>query len=359
MAGKTKNKVDIDLGCGFMGRILQLKSNNRLRKSSVHSLPMKAGISKNPQQSNQGKTESKKPPNHVSKIPSPRNSFTTETLHTLKEDQKPARKSTSGHRASSAHRNNQNRRPSDAARSSTSSSSGNPSHAKVQHNHDSSDESNKQHREATGNSLELARISTSHHKDNVSKSPAKDLSPLKLTGNLLVNNSPRTSITKSMECVPKNKELNTMSSSYNNANKGVMGNIMRRNTDELAQFRSPRSRVDPEVLKGMGNEAYKQGRFEEALALYDRAIALDSNKATYHCNKSAALIALGRLVDAFVQCEEAIRLEPSYGRAHNRLATIYFRYSIITIMMIIRFWVMMWCLFCFYYFFLIELRILV
>ena len=79
----------------------------------------------------------------------------------------------------------------------------------------------------------------------------------------------------------------------------------------------------------MGNEAYKQGRFEEALTLYDRAIAVDSKKATYHCNKSAALIGLGRFLQAIVECEEAIKLEPSYGRAHTRLATIYFRYSAI------------------------------
>ncbi|KAG5121227.1 hypothetical protein JHK84_039567 [Glycine max] len=75
----------------------------------------------------------------------------------------------------------------------------------------------------------------------------------------------------------------------------------------------------------MGNEAYKQERFEEALALYDRAIVVDSKKATYHCNKNATLISLGRFLQAIVECEEAIRLEPSCGRPHNCLATIYFR----------------------------------
>ncbi|KAL1310054.1 hypothetical protein HN51_052735 [Arachis hypogaea] len=313
MAGKGKNnnnKVDVDFGCGLVGRILQLKSNNRLRKSSVHSLPLKASNNKGQQRDHKVENESNKPQIHESKTPSPRNSF-TETFHTLNDDHKQARKTTS------AYRNSQNRRPSDAARSSTSSSSGN---------------SEKQHREAIGNSLQLARINTnSHHqKENLSRSPVKDFSPLKLTGNLIVNNSPRTSVSKSMESTPKSKELNPMSSSYyNNASRGgLMGNIMRRNNDEFAaQFRSLRNNngVDPELLKGMGNEAYKQGRFEEALTLYDRAIAIDSNKATYHCNKSAALIALGRLLEAIMECEEAIKLDPSYGRAHNRLATIYFR----------------------------------
>ncbi|XP_027355729.1 TPR repeat-containing thioredoxin TTL1 [Abrus precatorius] len=305
MAGKAKNKMKLELGCGLMGRILQLKSN-RLRKSSVHSLPVKP--SNTAQHKDHAKNESKRPQNHGSKVP--KDSF-TETVPTPKVEQNPATKSPSNHRATSAYRNIQNGRPSDAARSS------------VQQNHDSNDEC-KQQKEHAGNSLELAiaRISTStsHQQNNETKSPAKDLSALKLTGNLIVNSSPRTSVTK-------NKELNSMSSSYNNnTNKGLMGNILRKSDDEFAQFRSPRnSRVDPEVFKSMGNEAYKQGRFGEALALYDRAIDLDSNKATYHCNKSAALIGLRRFPQAIVECEEAIRLEPSYGRAHTRLATIYFR----------------------------------
>ncbi|KAL2339896.1 hypothetical protein Fmac_007836 [Flemingia macrophylla] len=287
MAGKAKNKGEIKLGCGLVGRIFHLKNNNRPRKSSVHSLPLKP--CNTAQQRDQAKTEYKTPPNHETKVPS---DSTTE------------RKSTSSHRAPSALRNTQNGRPSDATRSSS------------QQSHDSGDES-KHHKE---HALVLARISTStnQQQNNETKSPAKEF-VLPITGNLLVNNSPRTNATKS-------KELNFMSGSCSYNSKGVMGNIMRKSSDEVAQFRSPRNnRVDPEVLKSMGNEAYKQGRFKEALALYDRAIALDSNKATYHCNKSAALIGLGWFLQAIAECEEAIRLEPSYERAHNRLATIYFR----------------------------------
>ncbi|KAF7816958.1 TPR repeat-containing thioredoxin TTL1-like [Senna tora] len=263
MEGKNKKKVGNELGCGFMGGIFHLRSY-WLRKSSVHSLPMRPTNS-----------ESKATP--------------TETHKTS------ARKSTSGHRRSS-----------DAARSSTSSLA----QTKIQHN-----DANKIQREPNGNSLELARISTHKQREIENKSP------LRLTGNLLVNSSPRIS----MESLPKSKDVNSVLNPHNNAGIGVMGNIMRRNGDEIAQFRSPRNRVEPEVLKTMGNEAYKQGRFEEALALYERAIAIDSNKATYRCNKSAALIGLGRLVEAIVECQEAIRLDPSYNRPFHRLATIYLR----------------------------------
>ncbi|CAN0912001.1 Inactive TPR repeat-containing thioredoxin TTL3 [Linum grandiflorum] len=85
------------------------------------------------------------------------------------------------------------------------------------------------------------------------------------------------------------------------------------------------TRMDPEQLKMMGNEDYKNGNFAEALALYEAAIAIDPNKAAYRSNKSAALTALGRILDAVFECREAIRIEPTYHRAHHRLANLYLR----------------------------------
>ncbi|KAI9106743.1 hypothetical protein K1719_022271 [Acacia pycnantha] len=277
MAAKVKTMVENDVGCGFVRRLSLLRSHLP-RKSPVHSLSLKSADNV---QSKDSIKDSKKTPNHESK--GERNIPTESNKPDL--DQKTPRKSTSDYQ------NSQNRRLSDAARSSTSSS---------------------------GNSLVLARISTSHQRDNENKATVN----LKLTGNLLGNNSPRTSVSKKVESIPKNKELSSVTNSHNNAG---MGNIMRKNSDELAQLRRQRIRIDPDVLKTEGNEAYKQGKFEEALSLYDRAIQLDSNKAIYHCNKSAALMGLGRLPEALVECEEAILLESSYTRAHHRLAAIYLR----------------------------------
>nr|GMC91296.1 inactive TPR repeat-containing thioredoxin TTL3-like [Ipomoea batatas] len=109
----------------------------------------------------------------------------------------------------------------------------------------------------------------------------------------------------------------------------VMGNVVKMNGEKAAAepslCRAISTRMDPEQLKIMGNEDYKNGRFAEALALYDAAISIDPNKASYRSNKSAALSALGRLLEAVFECREAIRIEPSYHRAHNRLATLYVR----------------------------------
>lgn len=83
--------------------------------------------------------------------------------------------------------------------------------------------------------------------------------------------------------------------------------------------------MDPETLKTMGNEDYKNGNYVEALALYDAAIAIDPKKAAYRSNKSAALAALGRILEAVFECKEAIRLEPHYHKAQHRLAYLYLR----------------------------------
>lgn len=124
------------------------------------------------------------------------------------------------------------------------------------------------------------------------------------------------------------EEANTKGGDRN----GVMGNILRKPVEKATAkgaggvlCRALSKRMEPEELKAMGNEEYKKGRFAEALALYDEAIAMDPDKASYRSNKSAALTGLGRLLEAVEECREAVRLKPSYSRAQHRLATLYHR----------------------------------
>ncbi|KAK6150428.1 hypothetical protein DH2020_015360 [Rehmannia glutinosa] len=65
-----------------------------------------------------------------------------------------------------------------------------------------------------------------------------------------------------------------------------MGNVVvKKNIDgpgkPVSLCRALSTRMDPEQLKILGNEDYKNGRFAEALALYDAAISIDPNKASY------------------------------------------------------------------------------
>ncbi|CAL4885421.1 unnamed protein product [Urochloa decumbens] len=108
-----------------------------------------------------------------------------------------------------------------------------------------------------------------------------------------------------------------------------MGNIVREakpaatGGDQLCRALS--HRTDPEKLKEMGNEEYRQGHYAEAVALYDQAIMMDARRPAYWSNKAAALAALGRLIEAVGDCKEAVRIDPAYDRAHHRLGGLYLR----------------------------------
>ncbi|VAI49231.1 unnamed protein product [Triticum turgidum subsp. durum] len=102
-----------------------------------------------------------------------------------------------------------------------------------------------------------------------------------------------------------------------------MGNIVGKPGEQLCRALS--HRTDPEKLKEMGNEEYREGHYAEAVALYDQAIIMDPTRPAYWSNKAAALAALGRLVEAVADCKEAVRIDPSYGRAHHRLGGLYLR----------------------------------
>ncbi|OAY33390.1 inactive TPR repeat-containing thioredoxin TTL3 isoform X2 [Manihot esculenta] len=136
-----------------------------------------------------------------------------------------------------------------------------------------------------------------------------------------------------LDYLPKTAREAKETSKYPNS---VMGNVVKKPHEVEDQkpssdqpggslSRSLSTRMDPEQLKIMGNEDYKNGNFAEALAWYDAAISIAPNKASYRSNKSAALTALGRLIEAVFECREAIRIEPHYHRAHHRLANLYLR----------------------------------
>lgn len=153
-----------------------------------------------------------------------------------------------------------------------------------------------------------------------------------IRGNQNLTNSRNQNV---LDYLPKTAKESRVNASGRNGlgypgTNGVMGNIMKNPAKEPAESqpvlcRALSKRLDPEELKEMGNEEYKKGRFAEALALYDRASVMNPEVASYWSNKAAALMGLGRLLEAVGECQEAVRIEPSYYRAHHRLGTLYLR----------------------------------
>eukprot|EP00249_Psilotum_nudum_P021274 c28041_g3_i3 orf=546-3113(+) len=100
-------------------------------------------------------------------------------------------------------------------------------------------------------------------------------------------------------------------------------------TGECLTLKQALASTDAEEVKTAGNEEYKKGHFSEALSLYDRAISLSVGQASYRSNRAAALTGLGRLAEAVQECEEAIKLDPAYVRAHQRAASLYLRLGLV------------------------------
>lgn len=340
MAEMSNCSMERGLGCGFIGRIF----NRRSFWSAQKSLPSPPTEGSNNDLKLPISDNHKKPPAENSKK---RRSSSAEnvligTANVAKPSPKPnqtlpRRTSSEPPRLSTSQQKRHNRRSSDAARSSTSSStsSGLINASKIQ------DDKRKLSKYPTCNSLELSTvvINSDYQQTNDGKGltratssnimPSGQLGNLKQlgTGNILGNHCPNATVKtfdylyKNLQDVPKQRNGESRL-----GRNGGMGNIVKQPSGEFPQCISSLNKLDPEELKSMGNEAYNKARFEDALALYDRAIAINSSKATYRSNKSAALIGLGRLIEALVECKEAIRIDPSYHRAHHRLAMLYFRF---------------------------------
>ncbi|XP_050223120.1 TPR repeat-containing thioredoxin TTL1 [Mercurialis annua] len=273
------------LGCGLMGGIFPRRSFWQ-RKSSVYSLPTESG-----NKCLKALDSSKEQP--ICKTKS--EAAILDTVKLPEIGQKHTRRHSLAVPSITSYQKNNNGRisvDSAAAAARCSSSSSSSSQFKAPQNNET-----KPKRISTSDSRELSVIlATNTHQSRDSKALIR------------ANSTPSTVTThKKLSC------------------NGVMGNIVRQSSGEFRHCQTPTSKMDPEILKNMGNEKYKKGKFEEALAFYDRAISLDSSKAAYRSNRSAALIGLGRTMEAVSECKEAIRLNPAYHRAHHRLATLYVR----------------------------------
>ncbi|KAH8507776.1 hypothetical protein H0E87_010079 [Populus deltoides] len=194
-------------------------------------------------------------------------------------------------------------------------------------------------KEAVGISGELESMISDHQKSKGSSTLVRaSSSNVMLLGNLgnlrQGGGGGNTTSHSVLDYLPKTarEEVVSPNGKYPNS---VMGNVVKKQNEEKPNVgaqpasgslcRALSTRMDPEQLKMMGNEDYKNGNFAEALALYNAAISIDPNKASYRSNRSAALTALGKILEAVFECREAIRIEPHYHRAHHRLANLYLR----------------------------------
>uniref|UniRef100_A0A1A9V6Z1 SGTA homodimerisation domain-containing protein n=1 Tax=Glossina austeni TaxID=7395 RepID=A0A1A9V6Z1_GLOAU len=78
-----------------------------------------------------------------------------------------------------------------------------------------------------------------------------------------------------------------------------------------------------ETIKNEGNRLMKEGKYNEALLQYNRAITYDPKNPIFYCNRAAAYIRLGENERAVVDCKLALVYNPNYGKAYGRLGIAY------------------------------------
>jgi tetratricopeptide (TPR) repeat protein len=96
---------------------------------------------------------------------------------------------------------------------------------------------------------------------------------------------------------------------------GVIANVAK----ALLEFQRPGAAPLPELYR-RALDHHQRGQFQEAIAIYDRVIALKPNHAQAHNNRGAALGQLGRYAEALASCDHAIVINPAYAQAHDNRA---------------------------------------
>jgi len=81
-------------------------------------------------------------------------------------------------------------------------------------------------------------------------------------------------------------------------------------------FRSP-------DIASQGDALYDQGRYEEALARYNKAIELNPNSGIAYGGRGSALRMLGRYPEALAALNKAIELNPRFVGAYNERGAVY------------------------------------
>ena len=82
----------------------------------------------------------------------------------------------------------------------------------------------------------------------------------------------------------------------------------------------------PAIINNLGVIAAAEGRQNEAVALFDEAIARESGHVAAHYNRGAALVALvalGRTSDAIKSFERVCALDPGHYEAHRALGFLW------------------------------------
>lgn len=93
---------------------------------------------------------------------------------------------------------------------------------------------------------------------------------------------------------------------------------------KFEKHNNPFSGLTAEEVKTKGNEFMSQGKYQDAVSAYTKAIELSSENPIYFSNRAAAYTHLKDYAKAIADSEHAIALNPKYAKSYSRLGIAYF-----------------------------------
>lgn len=78
-----------------------------------------------------------------------------------------------------------------------------------------------------------------------------------------------------------------------------------------------------EEMKNQGNNLFKEGKLEEALEFYNKALSFDSKNYLVYSNRALVYMKLDQIDKAVEDCLLGIEIEPKFVKFYIRLAMIY------------------------------------
>lgn len=85
---------------------------------------------------------------------------------------------------------------------------------------------------------------------------------------------------------------------------------------------SAEDKAKADKLKAEGNSLMSAKKYDEAIAAYTEAIAIDGNNPIYYSNRAAAHASKSDFLSSIGDSEEALQVDPTFVKAYHRLGSV-------------------------------------
>ncbi|KAN0016406.1 hypothetical protein ACTFIU_006373 [Dictyostelium citrinum] len=107
------------------------------------------------------------------------------------------------------------------------------------------------------------------------------------------------------------------------ANEDSCETVIKATKQKFMESKAGEVKAIAEKLKNEGNARLNEGKHQEALSCYNKAILYDNTNAIYFANRAATYSALQNFEKSIEDCLEAIKRNPNYGKAYTRMGSAY------------------------------------